>query len=243
MSPPPEAGQLVLAAFVVGVGALVQGSVGFGMALVSAPLLSLIDRRLVPGPVLVAALVLTSLVAWRDRGSIDVRGVKWALVGRVPGTVAGAIALSLLPLHTLTLVFGGVVMVAVLLLWFGVPLAPKVPTLLGAGLLSGFMGTTASIGGPPVAMVYQHAKGPKVRGTLAGYFIFGASMSIIALVIVGHFGLRELGWALWLLPGVLLGFALSARIARWLDAGRTRQAVLVVAALSAAIVMVRQLVF
>lgn len=241
MTPPPEAGQLIAAAAIVGVGATVQGSVGFGMALLSAPLLTLLDRRLVPGPLLVAALVLTSLVAWRDRRSMDVGGVKWALIGRVPGTVVGALTLSLLPLHSLTLVFGGVVIAAVVMLAFGLPLPPKPSVLLGAGLLSGFMGTTSSIGGPPVAMVYQHAKGPAVRGTLAGYFIFGASMSIAALAVVGRFGLRELGWAMWLLPGVLVGFALSARVTRWLDAGRTRQAVLVVAAVSGVIVVVKQL--
>lgn len=242
MTAPLETSQLVTAAAIVGVGATVQGSVGFGMALFSAPLLTLIDRRLVPGPVLVAGLVLTLLVAWRDRRSVDVAGVKWALIGRVPGTVAGAVALSLLPLHALTLVFGGIVVLAVLMLAFGVPLSPNVPSLLGAGLLSGFMGTTSSIGGPPVAMVYQHAKGSAVRGTLAGYFIFGASMSITALVIVGRFGLRELGWAMWLLPGVLLGFGISGRVTHWLDAGRTRTAVLIVSAVSGAIVVVKQLV-
>jgi len=241
VTPPPEASQLVLAAAIAGLGATVQGSVGFGMALLSAPLLTLIDRRLVPGPLMVAALALTLMVAWRDRRSVDVRGVKWALIGRVPGTVAGALTLSLLPLHTLTLVFGGVVVLAVLMLACGVPLSPRVPTLLGAGLLSGFMGTTSAIGGPPVAMVYQHEKGRAVRGTLAGYFVFGACMSIAALAIVGRFGLRELGWALWLLPGVLVGFAVSARVTRWLDAGRTRQAVLVVAAVSGVIVFVKQL--
>lgn len=241
MTPPPEASQLILASAIVGLAAIVQGSVGFGVSLLAAPLLTLIDRRLVPGPMLVAALCLTLLVAWRDRRSMDVGGVKWALVGRVPGTVVGALTLSLLPLHTLTLVFGGVVIAAVLMLAFGVPLKPNVPTLLGAGLLSGFMGTTSAIGGPPVAMVYQHEKGPAVRGTLAGYFAVGASMSIAALAIVGRFGLRELGWAMWLVPGVLVGFTLSARVARWLDAGRTRKAVLIVAAVSGAIVVLRQL--
>ena len=66
-------------------------------------------------------------------------------------------------------------------------------------------------------------------------------MSLAALAIVGRFGLSELGWALWLVPGVLVGFALSARVTRWLDAGRTRQAVLIVAALSGAFVVVKLL--
>ena len=41
-------------AFAMGLGALVQGTVGFGQSLVAAPLLLLIDTRLVPGPLTVA---------------------------------------------------------------------------------------------------------------------------------------------------------------------------------------------
>lgn len=240
MIPDPSPIQLVVASACIGFGALLQGSVGFGMALVAAPLLSLIDARLVPGPVLASALTLTLLVAWRDRRAIDMRGVTWAIVGRVPGTLAGAATIALLPARPLAIVFGVLVVVAVLLIAFGLPLRPTPRTLLFAGALSGFMGTTASIGGPPVAVLYQRAEGPRVRGTLGGYFVAGASMSIAALAIVGRFGMREIAWSLWLVPGALVGFALSFRVARWLDAGRTRNAVLGVAALSGALVILRE---
>ncbi len=242
MIPDPSPIQLVIASACIGIGALLQGSVGFGMALVAAPLLSLVDARLVPGPVLASALLLTLLVTWRDRRSIDVGGVKWAIVGRVPGTLVGAATIAALPAHTLAIVFGALVVVAVLLIAFGLPLTPRPRTLLLAGLLSGFMGTTASIGGPPVAVLYQRAAGPKVRGTLGGYFLLGATMSIAALAFVGRFGAREIGWSLWLAPGVLIGFALSFRVTRWLDAGRTRRAVLAVAGIAGVLVIVRQVV-
>ena len=49
-------------------GAMLQGSIGFGLNVVGAPLLVLIDTRFVPGPTLVAALVLTLLVGVRERG-------------------------------------------------------------------------------------------------------------------------------------------------------------------------------
>lgn len=42
----------------MGVGCALQGAVGFGADLVAAPLLVLIDDRLVPGPTIVATGVL-----------------------------------------------------------------------------------------------------------------------------------------------------------------------------------------
>jgi hypothetical protein len=105
-------------------------------------------------------------------------------------------------------------------------LSPSPRILLGAGLLSGIFGTIASIGGPPLALVYQHAPGPQLRGTLAGYFIVGALMSLAALIPIGRYGTDELLWTLLLLPGTVLGFVCSNRFTGWVDAGRTRRAVL-----------------
>jgi uncharacterized membrane protein YfcA len=124
---------------------------------------------------------------------------------------------------------------------FGPPIRPRTPVLLIAGVLSGFMGTTSSIGGPPIAMIYQHESGARIRGTLSAYFTFGASMSLVALAAIGRFGEWELLAALALLPGVLIGAVLSARAATWLDAGRTRIAVLAVSAASGALVVLREL--
>ena len=54
-------------------------------------------------------------------------------------------------------------------------------TLLPAGLLSGFAGTATSIGGPPLALLYQHSDRPGVRTTLAVYFTTGAAISLTGL--------------------------------------------------------------
>ena len=210
----------------VAFGATVQGAVGFGMALVAAPLLVLIRPELVPGPLLINGLALTLLVARRERDSIDLLGVKWALVGRVPGVALGALALASIPVKEMSLLVGLAVLAGVALGFARLKLSPSPRILLGAGLLSGVFGTIASIGGPPLALVYQHEPGPRLRGTLAGYFIVGALMSLAALIAVGRYGADELVWTLVLLPGTVLGFACSSRFTDWVDAGRTRRAVL-----------------
>ena len=123
----------------------------------------------------------------------------------------------------------------------GLHLRPDRRTLIGAGTLSGFMGTTSSIGGPPTALVYQHAPGTRLRGTLAGYFIVGVSISLAALAAIGRLGQAELWLALLLQPGILAGFAVSSRAIGRLNEGHTRPAVLTVATVMAIVVIVRAL--
>ena len=120
-------------------------------------------------------------------------------------------------------------------------LGPGPRTLLFAGLLSGIMGTTSSLGGPPLAMVYQHSPGDRLRGTLGGFFVIGCLMSLLGVAAVGRLGFYELAWGAALLPAVGLGFVVSSRLTPWVDRGYTRPAVLAVAAVGGVSVLIRQL--
>ncbi|MEC9302406.1 MAG: sulfite exporter TauE/SafE family protein, partial [Acidobacteriota bacterium] len=73
--------EIAIAISAVLVGSVVQGAVGFGLALVSAPVLILIDPRFIPAPLLLASLSLILLTAYRDRQGIDLSGLRWALIG------------------------------------------------------------------------------------------------------------------------------------------------------------------
>jgi uncharacterized membrane protein YfcA len=101
------------------------------------------------------------------------------------------------------------------------------------------MGTTCSVGGPPVALVYQHDTGSRIRGTLSGYFVCGSGISMAALWWIGRFGATEIMTALTLLPGLAVGFVLSHPMRRWLDRGHTKAAVLLIAGLAAVALLVR----
>jgi uncharacterized membrane protein YfcA len=230
---------------IAAIGSVIQGSIGFGFAVFAAPLVTLIDARIVPGPMLFGAFVLTLLLALREREAIDLTGIKWALVGRIPGVALGVAVLAVTSPRALVVLLGALVVVATLMTARGPTLLPSPRTLLFAGLLSGFMGTAASIGGPPIALVYQAERGPKLRGTLSGYFLVGTVMSLAALLLVGRFGNAELAWSVVLVPGVVAGFACSAPAARWLDAKRrgVQTALLIFSAVSGVVVIARQLLF
>jgi uncharacterized membrane protein YfcA len=181
-------------------------------------------------------------MAYRERQAMDVSGLKWGILGRLPGTFVAVVVLTNAPQKEMTLTLGALVLFAVALSASGLPVSPTMWTLLSAGALSGFMGTTASIGGPPIALLYQNAPGARLRSTLSGYFALGTTISLLALAAVGRFGRYEFWSALVLLPGVLIGFVLSARTRQLLDRGHTRAAVLTVSAVSGAIVILRTLV-
>jgi uncharacterized membrane protein YfcA len=216
--------------------------VGFGLSLLGAPLLALLDPSLVPGPLLAAAFLLSVLMAVRERRSVDFRGVGWALAGRVPGTFLGAGLLAAIPRRETALLVGAMVLVAVLLVSTGTRVARTPPALFGAGVLSGIMSTTSAIGGPPVALLYQDAQGDRVRGTLSGFFLVGIVISLTALALVGRFGRPEILSTLFLSPAVVLGFLLSTRVTALLDRGHTRTVILAASGLAGAAVILEALV-
>ena len=124
----------------------------------------------------------------------------------------------------------------------GVSLPQTTPALLGAGTLSGLMGTTLGVGGPALALAYQRSHGDEIRGTLAPIQTFGAATSLAALAVVGEFGLTDLTRGLLLAPGVVVGFAVSGWIAPRMRHSVIRPAVLAFAAVSAVAILVRALV-
>jgi uncharacterized membrane protein YfcA len=222
-------------------GALLQGTVGFGLGLVGVPLLVLIDPVFVPGPLLLAALLLNLLVSRRERTAIDFTGVKWAIPGRILGAFFGALLLDLVAKDHLSLVFGGMVLLAVVMTFSGLEIPPTSKNVLLAGTFSGFMGTASAIGGAPMALVYQSQRGARIRGTLSVIFAIGTVISMASLVIIGHFGLREIQAGLVLFPGIIIGFFISRHSARILDRGFIRLAILITSALSGLFVIFRNI--
>jgi len=233
--------EFVIATLVATVGALLQGSVGIGLGMLAAPLLLFIDPTFVPGPLLCGALVLSLLMTHRDRHAIQYADLGWALSGRMAGIVSAILLLALLPRDQFGTVFGILILAAVTLSASGLHLRLRPSTLVLAGALSGLMGTTSSVGGPAMALVYQHSAGPRIRGTLAAYFVVGISASLVGLHFVGFFGREELVRSVSLLPGVLVGYLLSRHTTGILDKGYTRVAVLWVSAAAGALALLKQI--
>jgi uncharacterized membrane protein YfcA len=222
-------------------GAVVLGAVGFGLGLIAAPVIAIADPGVMPGAVHVvnATLPLFTLAAeWRR---IDWRGLGWAMLGRLPGSVVGGLIVVYVSTAVLGALVGAMVLVAVVLT-ARVPVVPRTRgTLAGAGFVSGVTGTATGIGGPPMALVYQNAAGPQIRATLAAFFHLSAVQSLLLLTVIGELPARALAVGAALVPCLAAGFALAGPLRRHLDAGRVRAAVLVVAGVSAAVLITQSI--
>ncbi|GAA1572642.1 sulfite exporter TauE/SafE family protein [Actinomadura kijaniata] len=237
----PHLDFLVVGGLAVLLGAIVQSSVGLGVGLVATPVVTLLFPTLMPGAILVAATVLPLATLAREIRHADLRGLGWAFAGRVAGTPLGVWVVASVPPGPLGAVIGLVVLAALAAsLWSG-DVPRNRATLAAAGLVSGATGTASSIGGPPIALLYQRESGPRVRATLAVFFTVGALLSLLTLAATGQLPYRQVTAGLALTPFVLAGFAVAGPLRRHLDAGRMRTGILVVVGASAVTLVVRSL--
>jgi uncharacterized protein len=218
------------------VSAAVQASTGFGYALVSAPTLAAIlgpaaaiSTIVVTGAVVDCLILLSErrrpAPRWRDVVGLGL----WSL----PGLAVGTLALALLPRSALqVLVAGGVLLgVATRATRMRARSAAAVgppPRWLRpvAGLASGALSTSTTLGGPPVVLYLTRQPRPpqETRDTLVTLSLFRLPTSVLALAIADAWRMPP---ALpLLLPAVLAGY-LCGRVAfARLDLARYERVVL-----------------
>ncbi|MDP6868710.1 MAG: sulfite exporter TauE/SafE family protein [Acidimicrobiales bacterium] len=233
--------ELAIGFVVFTTGCTIQGVLGFGAGLFSVPILALVAPEFVPGPVLMLNPVLCALYAWREHGAIDRKVLRWALVGRVPGVLLGVWALTAVSEDGLGLLFGVILLAGVGLKISGLHASPNPWTLMGAGGLSGFMGTSVAVGGPPIALVLDGSSGPEFRATLNAFFFIGTTISLAVLAMAGEFGTTDLLLAFYLLPSMLAGVAFSNRVRHLLDQVWLAPAVYTLSSSVAVVLVIRSL--
>lgn len=214
-------------------GAAIQSTVGLGLGLVAAPVISLLDPTLMPGSLLIAVVILPALTLLQEWRHVDWRGVAWALPARLPGTVLGVWVVAALAPRSLAGAVGAMVLVAVVLSVWSLRVHITPASLVAAGALSGLMGTATTVGGPPMALLYQYEPLARVRATLAAFFLFGALMSLTALSLGGQMDTRTAVVGVSAIPFVGVGFLLGNLLRRRANAGRLRVVMLCVVSASA----------
>jgi uncharacterized membrane protein YfcA len=230
----------VVAATLV-VGAAAQGLVGLGLGLVAAPVTALLEPRLMPDLLLWLAVVMPMLTLVREHHQIDWAGLAWAVPMRVPGTVVGVLFVSWFSAREMGIAVGTMVLASVLLTVSAVRLPVNRVSLLVAGFVSGIAGTATSIGGPPMALLYQHRSPRQIKSTLAVYFLFGAGLSLVGLGATDSLELSTFLLALLMVPFLLLGLLLSRLLTRLMPARHVRAGVLLVCAVSSLVLLAKSL--
>nr|WP_213957794.1 MULTISPECIES: sulfite exporter TauE/SafE family protein [unclassified Variovorax] len=224
---------------VVVFAAFVQGATGVGFALIVAPVIGILKPELLPVCVLVLMLPLNLYVLWRERGAIDRIGASWITGGRIVGTAGGLWVLAVLTASQLAL-FVGLSTVAAAVVTLMMPaFSPNRPAFIGAGLVTGITETATGIGGPPLALVYQHHAPAIMRSTIALCFLVGELVSLATLMATGRIEAPQLSAAASLLPALLIGAGLSRVVHHRVNGRFLRAFVQVFAIVSGVVLLVR----
>jgi uncharacterized protein len=218
------------------VGAFVQGSTGLGFALISGPVVGMIEPRLLPVFLLIQMIPLNGYVTWRERRALDVPGTTWISLGRFVGTFGGLWVLFLVTDQQLSLLIGVSTVLAVLMTLLAPSFEPGKGAFLTAGLVTGVTETSTGVGGPPLALVYQHRPAPVLRSTVAACFLVGEVISLVILALSDKIDADQVRTAVLLLPAVVVGALLSRLVHHRLNGKVMRYVVLGFALVSGVVI-------
>lgn len=193
--------ELTLAAVAVFAGGLVQGVVGFGLALVSVPPLLMIgfgQSTIVPVIVLMGT-VNALLLLYHTRQGVSAQMLVPLVVGAIIGVPIGGFLLASVDTPAFK-IFVGIVIIAtsILLLsgWrksYGDSFLHRIPV----GLASGFLGGSIALGGPPIVLFLSNegVSRDAFRGSLAAYFVMLNIVAITSFAILGLFSTKVFTYA------------------------------------------------
>ncbi|MEG3639674.1 sulfite exporter TauE/SafE family protein [Magnetococcus sp. PR-3] len=223
------------------VAALLQGATGFGYALVAAPVVMLLQPELMPAPIVISALLLTLLMSARNLPHIQWRWLGIALISYLPGLWIGAWLLTSLPPSWVSLLFGGLTLLAVGLSWVGRYPSASHALLLPSGVVSGIMGVTTTMNGPPLVLALQHLTVAQLRGTMGGFFFMAAIPTLFTLHEIGQLERLPVQLGFWLMIPVSMGFLCALYLSHWFDQEKGKKVVLLLAGVSGVVIVLRSI--
>jgi len=207
---------------VVMLGCAVQTALGFGMAVIAAPLLMLVRPDWVPYVLTSTALFLSLMNVWHLRLHLNCKSMLPAIISRIPGTIVGVWLLLVTHVLWLQVFVAASVLVAVVVSLFAIHFQSTPWRLAWAGFFSGLMGTATAIGGPPLALVMQFGEPRTVRANLSFYFSYSCVLSMVSYVLGGLLSWRTVLVCATFVPAALVGFVIGLRLQGWVDKKRFR---------------------
>ncbi len=210
--------EMLLASLVIFIASSVQVGVGIAFGLIAGPLLALIDIAFVPVPVLYLTFLTSITAFWGERKSVQWNELRVAVSFRIIGSVMGVVVLTMIPSEkAFMLIFGLIIALAVLISVSGIKIPFNLKAVGVAGTVSGFTAAITSVGGPPMAVVYQNQKPAYARPTLQTFFALGSFFTLCILAIAGQIKLQDAFLASLLIPALALGFIAGPRLKPFFD--------------------------
>ena len=216
---------LIIAAVTIA-GSIIHGTTGIGLGLVAGPALLSVDPKFVPGPILLASMIVGVrhiVVEWR---TTDRNILRRLCFGLPFGTAAALIILTTVNERVMAICIGALVILASAALLGGFEFSRTPRNEVVGGAAASFGAVAAALPGPPLVMALHDTPGPVLRPTISLVNALISAVGMVGLALVGLFGWAELQLLALLTPFVLIGLFLARFVRPWLDRSFFRPTVL-----------------
>lgn len=208
-----------------------QSLTGFGLALISMPLLTaLLGVQIAAPMVALFGLLAEVMLLLYFRESVNVRVIWRLILASAIGVPIGVLVIRSLDEQVVLTVLG--VIVAGYALYALLKL--RLPAITGsgwaylAGFLGGILGGAYNTSGPPV-IVYGNCRGwppAEFKGNLQGYFLLTTVIIVASHALTGNYTPEVLRHTLLSLPAVAAGLVTGLALSKRVSAGAFRTIVL-----------------
>lgn len=202
---------IILISLIIGLGSFTQGLTGFGLALVSVPLLSLcMDVKLAVPIAGIFGWLVTFPIAWKMRKDIQFKTAVILFIGSLPGSFLGAYLLKVLPSYIILIVMGGILIVSSiysLLSKDSLFKTVSLPISISVGFFSGALGASVGEPGPPVIAYTSMLpwNNNQTKSTLVFFFMLQMIGAIIGFWSKGLLIDSVFDYVFQMIPAFLIG--------------------------------------
>lgn len=200
------------------VAGLLQGMTGFGLAMVVAPILSLLISPKIVVPILILnGFLLNIMILWSAWRYIRINYI-WPLM--IAGCIAapvGAYILVVLDANILRLLIGfaAIIFATAFLLGYSKPIKHPKVAMIPIGFFSGILGSSISIAGPPIILFLanQGIEKQLFRANIVAYFMVIGAAAVPALIAGGLITFKTPLYAAVFAPGLIIGAVIGIKLA------------------------------
>lgn len=201
-----------IVALVIAFSGFLNSITGFGFVIVAAPfLIQLLPPKQAVSVALVLALILSIVIALRERKTIDLKVMLQMFAAALFGIPIGTAMLVGVNPAAIKIIVGSIVVGVTIALarGFRLPTSLELPLSLIAGFLSGILSGVSGMSGA-IAVIFFMSQGWKpdrVRPTISAFNVIVGSVTLSWLISTGTIGPKECTFALMFLPVAVLGVA------------------------------------
>jgi len=217
----------LVALFAALLAGVVTGMTGFGLALISTPILLFVyEPKTVIVLTAIFSVFINTAVVWDSWHESRKRLALTLLIPALVGVVIGVEVLRVIDPVYVRLGVGAIVVFSALLLVKDIRL-PGADTRWGtlvAGSTSGMLSTSTGLAGPPIVLLLASRGLPKheFRGTSALYFLPMSVAGIMILALRGLVGAGEVPLGLLLVPAAIAGKVVGTALLKRVSEGAFR---------------------